>query len=126
MFLRSLRELIMNEDCFMINLYLKSKEGTVRVRKDDDFYNLIDRDEGHAGNGLEKFMKRLLKEHWKADNTTQQTFLLFTKGWELISNIEQYFLKSLQKEKNWAIITFEYESCFPKHRLDSKTSSYSI
>ena len=49
MFLSSIRELIMNEDCFMVNFYLKSKEGYVRVRKDDDLHYLIDRGEGHMG-----------------------------------------------------------------------------
>ena len=71
-------------------------------------------------------MARLLKEDLGESNTTPQTFLLFTRYWAWITRdmyIEQYFLKSLQEEKNWAIITFEYESCFPnidwipKHRV---------
>ena len=105
--LRSFNELIANEHCFFINVYLNSEDRVVRVRKGDDLVNLFER---HAYRfdyrKMVKLINRLHEKEIFGDAVgLKQTFVIVS-----FEEIEKILpsLRKLQDERKWTIITMPY------------------
>ena len=108
-FLVLLKDLIDNEECYIVNLYLPNKGGSVRFRKDTNV-NLIEStcDRRSTTSCLEpfydinKFITNLSNEKIEGNESIGQTFVLMV---DHTSNVLQP-LQKLQDERRWEVIVY--------------------
>ena len=124
MFIRLVNELILNEHCFLVNFYLNSEERVIRIRKDDDIYNIIERNRlTYNSKGLTTFIERVYKEGLIEDVAITQSFVHFVADCDYYSGYDiLQSLRKLQDDRNWSIFVLMYHwkvypiKWIPSHR----------
>ena len=110
-FLVLMKELIENEDCYLVNIYLPNEDRSVRFRKNTTI-NRIHRSFGMRRNThfdsipyltLYKFVKRLYEEPIIGNEFMRQTFVYIV----YIPSFQKELLRplsQLQNERNWEVV----------------------
>ena len=105
--LASLNQFIMNEYCFIVNVYLNSEDRVVRVRKSDDLSNIIERNRrSFETSRIVKLLNRLYEEEIISDAAIKQTFVII--GYQKHMRKILASLRKLQEKRKWAIIILSY------------------
>uniref|UniRef100_A0A7M5TQC4 Uncharacterized protein n=1 Tax=Clytia hemisphaerica TaxID=252671 RepID=A0A7M5TQC4_9CNID len=107
-FYRYFNDLITNEYCFYVNMYLNSEDRVVRVRNSNDLLYIIERNKHYFEDGrLVKLVDRLYEEKIFGDaDGIKQSFIVinFHIGIKSVSSS----LKKMQNDRKWDIIIMSW------------------